>query len=167
VLQGVLPTLVFVHGDDIESVLVILSPETETPYRRYFRDDRLLPPVDRFHWASPHHRPSGLNLDKNHGIAPAGDQVNVVAAELEAVSLDVPATGYQVGNGGAFSPESPDLPEVFPLRCRDEAADAGHGRAYMDLPELRHRAIADGGMKLQTQRLKVLLMVEVPVRSIT
>jgi hypothetical protein len=129
-LNGVLPRPMLVHRDDVKPVLVALSPVTEAPNRCHFRDDRLFPPVYRLKGTSAYDRTPGLDLYEGHRTTPAGNKVDVMATEFEAMGLDVPAAGDQIGYGRSLSPESSDLPEVFPFRRWDEASGAGHGRAY-------------------------------------
>jgi hypothetical protein len=53
---------------------------------------------------------SGLDLDEGQQVAPPGNEIDIVTAQLEPMSLDIPPTGDQVSNSRPLTPEATYLP---------------------------------------------------------
>jgi hypothetical protein len=74
--------------DQIESILVSRTSVAEYPHGSHPGDVALLAPTDRLEARSAHRGAASLHLDKGDGPALSDDQINIVPAELEAMSLD-------------------------------------------------------------------------------
>ena len=83
-------------------------PATRAMVRRFFH-----PTASR---GAPYRdRTPGLHLDERHHVVPPDDQIEVVAAQPEAVGLDDPPARHQVGEGDELTPKAADVTRVGPV----------------------------------------------------
>jgi hypothetical protein len=75
-------------GDQIESILVSRMSVAECPHGSHPGDVALLAPTDRLEARSAHRGAASLHLDKGNRPALSDDEIDIVPAELEAMSLD-------------------------------------------------------------------------------
>ncbi len=114
------------YGDEIETVFVVRPAVPQQPDGGDSSDIALLAPADRFDRCSTVIRAASLHLDKGHQVALPDNQIEIVPAELETVSLHRPAAGSEKCYGELFSTETEELALVFPFGGWDEAAGARH-----------------------------------------
>jgi len=113
-------------GDQIEPVFVARAAVAQHPDRGHPGDVPLFPLMDRLDRRPEGGGPTGFYFDEGNGTALPDDQIEIVAAELEAMGLDRPATRGEKGYGDTLAPEAEELALILPLCDRGKAAGAGH-----------------------------------------
>ena len=123
-LDGRRATEARVYRHEIESVLIVRSAVPQHPHTRNPGDIPLLPPAHRLEPTAAEIRPSGFYFYKGDQVSLPNDEIDVMPAQLEPVSLDRPATRCKVGHGRSLAFETQYLPLILPLGDRREASSA-------------------------------------------
>lgn len=114
-------------GHQVKPILVSGTSVAEHPHGSHPGNVALLAPADRFEAGSADRGAPSLHLDKGHRPAFSDHEIDIVPAELEAMSLDRPAARREEGYGGPLPVHTEQLALVFPFVNRNEAAAVSHG----------------------------------------
>ena len=122
------PPLLFLHAHEIEPADVSPPPIPRQPAGGHARQDHPLAEAYRLCRRPAAGASPALHLDEGDDPVPPGHEVQVVPAEAEAVRLDPPATGSEIGQGRQLPAEATAVATVAPLGDGDEPLTGRHGR---------------------------------------
>lgn len=162
VLYHRLSSAAVLNRHEVEPVLILGSAMPEQPDAGDPRDITLLPPAHCLESAAAQSGASSLHLDEGDCSTPPDDEVDVMTTQLEAMRLDRPAAGCEIGNGDPFTLETEQMTRIFPFGDRDEPAGRAHAQWYALPPGPENLLAAAWGGKSQTKwriRRPVLFLV--------
>jgi hypothetical protein len=124
------PRSTHLNGHQVKATLVRRPPMPEQPDASHASDVALFSPAHRLQPAAAHTRAPSLDLHERHSTTSPDDQIDIVTPQPEAMGLDTPAAGRQIGDGHALAFEAEQLPRILPVGDRGEPAGYGHTPRY-------------------------------------
>ena len=115
------------HAHEIEPADVSPPPVPRQPAGGHPRQDHSLAEAHRLRRRPAADASPALHLDEGDDPVPPGHEVQVVPAEAEAVRLDPPAAGREIGQRRQLPAETAAVAAVAPLGDGDETLSGWHG----------------------------------------
>jgi hypothetical protein len=114
------PARAVLHRDQIKAIFVVRTTVSQHPHAGHSGNVALFPPVHRLQPTSACRAATGLHFDEGDRLAPAYDEIHVMASELEAMRFERPSTRGKKCECDAFSLQAEELTLVFPFLDRDK-----------------------------------------------
>src|SRR5262245_36891108 len=105
-LHVVPPPTQVAHRHQVEPVLIPRAPVPEPPPQRHPLDQPALDRADRFDRRPAAEGAASLHLDERDQAAPPHYQVEIMAADSEAVRFHLPAARYQEAHRRSLAGET-------------------------------------------------------------